>query len=272
MQEETPAKSMKRRGILAAAGAVVAGIMTRQTTESVSAYSGGGNQGFLALGSNPWYLANSDGSNTAATASATAVLQATPNFGLYAGQNGADPTVFEVDARTILPGGTVDINAINAYASGRGSGVSGRNDALNGIGVAGVGSNGTGVYGQSSAGAGVWGYAVSGAGVGAVSTNGLGAVLQGGLAPLRLVPGTVAAANLSAAGHQVGELYVTSDDRLFFLTGTAWREIAFVPPNATPQPQPAAAVVQNAPAPAPRPQPSGQTAPGGPNPLPPARP
>src|SRR5258707_232849 len=39
-------KQLKRRGILAAAGAVVAGIVAKQASESVGAASGGGDQGF----------------------------------------------------------------------------------------------------------------------------------------------------------------------------------------------------------------------------------
>jgi hypothetical protein len=45
--------AMKRRGILAAA--VVAGIVAKLAQAPVLAASGGGDQGFLALGSNPWY-------------------------------------------------------------------------------------------------------------------------------------------------------------------------------------------------------------------------
>ena len=50
-----------------------------------------------------------------------------------------------------------------------------------------------------------------GVGVMAASTTGIGASLQGGRAPLMLVPGAVSIANLTATGHQAGELYVTSE-------------------------------------------------------------
>jgi hypothetical protein len=108
-------------------------------------------------------------------------------------------------------------------------------------------------------------------GVKGTAANGLGASFQGGHAPLLLVPGAVPAANLAATGHQAGELYVTSDNRLFFYTGTAWHEVALGPPNALPQAQPASTVSPPAPAPLPPTQSPGGGS-GSPNPLPNPRP
>ena len=198
-------------------------------------------------------------------------------------------------------------NATGVYGKATGAnsfGLYGEANLAGGTGVHGDASNGTGVYGYSaSTGApssatpnagvfgtggrtGVYGIASAAGGTGmlgqcdgatgialkGISQNGLGASLQGGHAPLLLVPSTVAAANLAAAGHQAGELYVTSDNRLFFFTGVAWRELAFVPPDAAPQAQPAAAVQPPAPVPLPSTQPSGTVSPNmAPAPLPPHR-
>ncbi len=143
-----------------------------------------------------------------------------------------------------------------------GAGVFGINSNIVGIGVQGFNDHGPAVQGNTSEGIGLKG----------VATTGLGASLQGGQAPLRLVPGAVAAASLSPVGHQVGELYVTSDNRLFFFTGSAWRELAFVPPAALPQPQPVTQIQHPGPAPLPPAQVGGSAAGAPPAPLPPARP
>ncbi len=140
-------KAFKRRGILAAAGAVVAGIVAKQATRPVAASSGGGDEGFLALGSNPWFVAGvNPPANTAAVSSAPTVIQASPNYANYAGTNGAHRTVFEVDARPSAG----DITGIVAFGAGHYPGVVGNGNSA-GIGVQGfVPGSGTGVYGQAS--------------------------------------------------------------------------------------------------------------------------
>ena len=132
---------IRRRGILAAAVAFVAGLVAKRSEAPVQASSGTGDQGFLALGSNPWYIAGLAGPNTPAVSSAPTVIQASPNFGNFVGGNGADPVLFQVDARP--SGGIVD--AIMGVTDGSGYGVYGSGS----LGVFGVGST-TGVAGTGT--------------------------------------------------------------------------------------------------------------------------
>jgi hypothetical protein len=170
--------TMKRRGILAAAGAIVAGIVAKQMSQPVAATSGGGDQGPLNLGSNPWYVAGIPlGANSPAVSSAPTVIQASPNFGNFAGANGADSVVFEVDARP--SGGS--INGINSFATGNGGiGVytSGPYVGVWGTGSTGIYGNGTstGVLGSGSTGVsgsgGTTGVSGSGSTTGVTGTGG----------------------------------------------------------------------------------------------------
>ena len=134
--------AMKRRGLFAAAAAVVAGIVARLAEAPVFASSGGGDQGFLALGSNPWYLPPVSFVNTPAIASAPTVIKAAPNFGNFAGANGADPALFEVDARPSA--GSVT----GLYSYGAGSGGIGVYTTAPYVGVWATGS--TAVYGSGT--------------------------------------------------------------------------------------------------------------------------
>jgi hypothetical protein len=136
-----------------AAAAAGAAALTASRPEPARAYSGGGDQQFLALGSNPWYIANSMASNTPATSSAPTVIQATPNYVLYLGTNGADPVLFKADASTS----------------------SGNIDGIRGIGAGG----GNGVYGLSNSGNGVYGLITAGGGVGVLGQGGIGVQGQG---------------------------------------------------------------------------------------------
>jgi hypothetical protein len=136
--------SITRRGLIAGAAAFVAAIAAKQGGQPVAATSGGGDQGPLNLGSNPWYTAGVPlGPNTAAVSSAPTVIQASANFGNYLGGNGADRVVFEVDARTSVAG---SINGVNSFASGS-SGI-GVYSSGPYVGVWGTGS--TGVYGNGT--------------------------------------------------------------------------------------------------------------------------
>ncbi|MCA1669235.1 MAG: hypothetical protein LC793_17950 [Thermomicrobia bacterium] len=169
-QEQTGiGPTIRRRGILAAAGAVVAGMVAKQTSEPVAAYSGGGDQGPLNLGSNPWYIAGSPATNTAAGSSAPTVLQASVNYGNFLGTNGADPVVFEVDATSAASGSII---AIIARGKGDGDGVVGTSDS--GPGVAGTSSSSYGVFGHSVSGKGVAGSSSSNSGVDGGSGSGYG--------------------------------------------------------------------------------------------------
>jgi hypothetical protein len=102
------------------------------------------------------------------------------------------------------------------------------------------GTGGIGVYGNNTAnGVAIQVDGTGGPGVVGTSATGFGAAFQGGLAPLRLVRGVLPVHALSAAGHQAGALYVTSDNVLSFFDGTAWRQVLLtpLPSNASP-PQP----------------------------------
>jgi hypothetical protein len=115
----------------------------------------------------------------------------------------------------------------------QGEGIFGQGGGTSGAGVVGVAAGApnpgaglkVGVYGSGGAGTGVYG----------VSSGGLGAAFTGGVAPLRLVPNATPAAALTASGHQAGELYVTSDNLLYFCDGTHWRQVLLAPlPGTTP--------------------------------------
>jgi len=111
----------------------MAGIVTKLTEAPVQATGGGGDQGALVLGSNPWYVAGSPAVNTPAVSSAPTVMQASPNFTNFLAGTVADPVVFEADARP-------------ASAQRAVHGIFGRGNT-NGTGV--YGDGGTGVYGAS---------------------------------------------------------------------------------------------------------------------------
>jgi len=162
MTPETTSKSsradsdqpIRRRGILAAAVVFVAGIVGRLSEATAEATSGAGDQGFLALGSNPWYISGSAAANAPAISSAPTVIQASVNFGNFLGQNGASPVVFQSDARPSA--GTVDA-------------IYGLTDSSSGYGVYGLG--GFGVYGNGTQ-IGVYGVGPSGL-LGSGSTTGV---------------------------------------------------------------------------------------------------
>lgn len=236
----------KRRSILATAAAIVAGIVAKQASQPAAALSGGGDQFPLNLGSNPWYKAGFDpqtNPNQPAISSAPTVIQASVNFGNFVGENGADPVVFEIGAR---PANVGNIDGIYAFARGGGtamkaSGFVGVDATGNGIGV--MGTGGVGVVGNGiqevigvggSFGVGVKGQddAVNGIGVLGQSANGVGGRFEGGLTPLHLAPGAQSARTLTAANHQAGDLYVTSDNRLFFCDGANWREVLLAAPES----------------------------------------
>jgi hypothetical protein len=260
-----PDSRMKRRGILAAAGAAVAGIVAKQISQPVAAATGG-TQGFaLIIGAN-------DTTGTANTGTQpTMLFNGVSTIGSY----------YVADA---FVAASQSGNGVQGYAYGNGDGVAGYNiggtqnnasgvygSAGSGIGVYGLSASGVGVQGDGgqdgtfnttgfpigvrgsvkNTGYGVYGKAVngfamfgtvsgSGVGVHGESASGTGGTFQGGLAPLRLIPGALSARTLTTAGHQAGELYMTSDNRLFLFDGTNWREVLLAAPGSAIPPAAAA--------------------------------
>src|SRR5215510_2897789 len=121
LSERNSAGTMiKRRGLIAGAAALIAGIAARQGSQPVAASGGGGDQGALNVGSNPWYQPPNLTANTAAVSSAPTVIQAAPNFVNYAGANGADVVLFEVDARPAAPASVTGFYSFGSGNSGIG--------------------------------------------------------------------------------------------------------------------------------------------------------
>jgi hypothetical protein len=215
--------TMKRRGILAAAGVVVAGIVAKQASVPVAAahYNLQGDTGLTFYNlANDRTLIFANGPFPASTPVLDVEMTGsdlTLGADLAVGVKGAsnrDAGVWGVSSAAGKPG---------VYGTSLSSGT--------GIGVLGVG-DAAGVIGQSSSGIGVQGMAGAG----------IGASFQGRTAPVRLVPGASAATGLSASGHQAGELYVTSDKQFCYFDGTTWYMVVLapvgrgVPPAVAPRP------------------------------------
>jgi hypothetical protein len=276
IRQESTGTTMKRRGLLAGAAALVAGIAAKQAAQPVSA----GTDGDVVLGG----ASNAAASGTTIINNAAATYESVAFAGVrYPGWSGS----FVVSTNAGLFGRA---DLVNGY------GVFGFAPQAFGIGVQGQSSSYLGVVGKSLTGIGVYGtlfptgdaggantavkgelgtditaantvavdgnnvsIGTGGIGVKGTATKGLGASFQGGIAPLRLVPGTLSARTLTAAGHQAGELYMTSDNRLFLFDGTNWREVLLaapgsgVPPAAVARPSSAGTATQPVqPAPIPR--------------------
>lgn len=147
--------ALKRRGLIAGAAALVAGVLAKQAAEPVAAATG-----------DP-VLAGA--TTTATTGTATTVLLSphSQTASAFVGNNfytGAlDATGDGVQGYTTNP----DSTKSNA-------GVFGRNNELNGVGTFGEAPNGTGAFGDSSSGSGVAGNSSSGSGVFGQSSTGIG--------------------------------------------------------------------------------------------------
>lgn len=142
---------MRRRGLIAGAAALAVGLFARSGTE-VSAADGNG----LVLGA---------GGNANNTTSTTTLIAST----------GTTTAAFQV--KNVGYTGIVDNTAdgIQGFTAGTGnSGLLGRNDGVNGVGIYGIASNGTGIAGQSDGGSAVSASSLSGAGVSSSSTSGYG--------------------------------------------------------------------------------------------------
>lgn len=176
LERDETGGTMKRRGVIAGAAALVAGTIAAQAAQTVDAANGdtvtvGGSftgtattqiNGQVPTGvpfPPPSGMTNSSGatflaSNSTTGANYSGILDATRD-GIQGYANNAN----------VAPPAVSQIN----------SGVSGRNDDLNGTGVSGVGSNGIGVYAQTELGAGLTARAgSSGYGVYSTSSTGIG--------------------------------------------------------------------------------------------------
>jgi hypothetical protein len=166
-------KAVKRRGILAAAGAVVAGIAAQRASQPVGATSGGGPDGPLVMGSN-------FGSGVSPNTVSRLTLQVPT--GTWSGSTAA---MFGVDA-AVAGNAPADTTALYAVGKGGGAGLIGTTGitptnvtALN-AGVHGLGSAGkNGVYGLSDAASGIGVIGKSGAGVGVKGVSDTGSPLIG---------------------------------------------------------------------------------------------
>jgi hypothetical protein len=252
-------KQVKRRGILTAAGALVAGVMAKQLSEPVAAsqsfllpstetvglsYSVAGPTTIASTNSyvstSPVLTLNATVGNTQAAVQGTfnAPIPAPSPAAIY-GQGGAFLGVYGLSNVAAVRGDIPSVAIANTTA------VNGTNQATlcGGVGVLGV------------------------------ATNGIGESFQGGTAPLRLVPGALASTAITAAGHQAGEIYVTSDHLLYFFDGAQWRQVKLgagqqTNGTPTPTPTPAAPTPTVPPGLTPTPSRSPTPVPGTPNPIP----
>ena len=201
---------------MAGAAGAVAGIAAATAIPAADAAAGMGPDGNFVNGSNF--------GNTPNTASTPTVLTTTANFG--------NDLLMEFSALENSGTGVSNVAAVAVAGRRSGAGVfasSGETGQFN-IPGGGLGQLNSGLYG----------YGVNGAtGVTGNSTTGVGAVLSGGLAPLRLTPSGATGAP-SAGAHTAGELYVDSNGQLFFCTagGTSgtWVQLSATAPPATPRP------------------------------------
>ncbi|MCU1396264.1 MAG: N-acetylmuramoyl-L-alanine amidase [Ilumatobacteraceae bacterium] len=207
-----------RRGMIAAAAGAVVGAIIPPDGPPAFAASGGGDQGPLILGSNPFFVSNTNAANTANVSSAMTVVQASPNLGNFVTDN--TKSVFQIDAR---PANSNNIIGIEAFGRGDGAAITATSsatgqatgvEAIGGaVGIKSVGnqfgleatSTGTGVGVEAGeATAGVFG----------VAATGYGAMLVGGLAPLFLKSNRNPGPPTTDA-HTVGEIMVDSNGTFF---------------------------------------------------------
>jgi hypothetical protein len=194
----------------------VAGVAAATAIPAANATTGTGPDGNFVNGSNF--------GNTPNTASRPTVLTTTANYG--------GDIVMEVTALENSDTGVQNVAAVAVAGRRTGAGVFASSGATNQFFVPGGGP------GQLNSG--LYGYGVNGAtGVTGDSTTGVGAILSGGLAPLRLTPSGATGAP-AASAHTAGELYVDSNGDLFYCTagGTpgTWVQLSAPAPPAPPAP------------------------------------
>lgn len=154
--DETTTARLKRRGLIAGAAALVAGVVVQQTSSPVAAADGNGIT--IGVGGN----ASNIGSTTTTL---NTVATGSPGFRVTESGNGS---FYNGITDAIADGIQGYTNIPNA------AGVFGRNDIGNGIGSAGVASSGIGVYGQTDGGSALTASATSGFGIYAQSGSGIG--------------------------------------------------------------------------------------------------
>jgi hypothetical protein len=205
---------------LAGAAGAVAGVAAATAIPAADAAQGAGPDGAFINGSNFGNAPN--------TASGPTVLTTTANF--------SNDLLMEFLTLENSDTGVQNVAAVAAVGRRSGAGVFASSGATSQFFVPGGG------LGQLNSG--VYGYGVNGAtGVTGDSTTGVGAILSGGLAPLRLTPAGAAGAP-AANAHTAGELYVDSSGELFYCTAAGtpgtWIQLSApappAPPAATPRP------------------------------------
>ncbi len=158
--EDEKRASVKRRGLIAGAAALVAAAIAKQAASPVEA------QGEpLVVGNN----ANAPGYQSASSMT-WVVSTVAGNPGLRFSNNFPNGTAFD----TVSDG--IQGYAANPDMTKSNAGVFGRVNDLDGVGIFGEGPNGTGVFGDSASGSGVAGNSSSGAGVYGQSFSGTGVV------------------------------------------------------------------------------------------------
>jgi len=209
-------RRINRRTVLAGAAGAVAGAAAATAIPAAHATAGTGPDGN--------FVNRSNFGNTPNTASTPTVLTTTANFG--------GDVLMEFTALENSGTGVQNVAAVAVAGRRSGAGVFASSGATNQFFVPGGGP------GQLNSG--LYGYGVNGAtGVTGDSTTGVGAILSGGLAPLRLTPSGATGAP-AASAHTAGELYVDSNGDLFYCTagGTpgTWVQLSAPAPPATPRP------------------------------------
>ncbi len=231
IDEAGAGKKLKRRGILAAAGAVVAGIVAEHTAQPVAAVDPFSVPGTYAVSDSNalWTIENTN------MVSATALA--------IHGITHAPPGLIQGAA---VLGDTFGIGATGVFGRGLADlaiGVQGRSASF--LGVVGKSDTGIGVYGtiSSAGGSGTANTAIKGelpntvtapnsvslhgsnqsVGAGAIGVLGASAVgyggqFDGGLAPLHLVPAASGTGHPTTGAHTTGELYVDNAGTLFYCT------------------------------------------------------
>jgi hypothetical protein len=149
--------SVRRRGLIAGAAALVAGVLAKQAAEPVAA----GADGDVIAG----------GSVTVGT-TMTVILNSHIQTGAaFIADNGFNSGAF-------VKGDGIQGYTTNPVTKVSNAGVFGRNNDLNGVGTWGEAPSGTGVFGDSGSGSGVAGNSTSGAGPYGISSSGNGSFGQ----------------------------------------------------------------------------------------------
>lgn len=235
-------RPVSRRGLLTAAVAGGAGLIATQVTTAAPAAAAPGNA--VVLG------ANNDGVTSITAVTSDPGLNSSPFAVINPNTGGRGIGLYAtLGPRTERFDGSRDQLAAVVGDSKNGSGVTGL--SIDGTGVYGVSdfaglqgrggnygvlgqtveTNGVGVYGGNISevgGTGVYGSASAGTALSGNSSGGYGVQAQGGLAPLRLVPGPLAGAPKSGT-HKSGELFVDRYAVLYYClkSGTpgVWKKV-----------------------------------------------